>query len=214
MTSFLKGVKFHLVTSDKLLQDYFTDLGAVHTDKVFDADFALFPGGEDVAPFLYGQMAHETTHSNFKRDRKEVRTFKSLPSDIHKVGICRGSQFLCVMGGGTLWQDVDGHCGEHMLTDVRTGELRSTTSTHHQMMAPPDHALILATAGETTYKSSDVVTVTQDHSRHEQDIEALFIEQTNSLCFQGHPEYGNEDCSQYFQDLLAEHLEGVIVCAD
>jgi len=53
------------------------------------------------------------------------------------VGICRGSQFLTVMSGGRLFQDVSGHAimGTHLIK-FKDGSSLGITSTHHQMMNP------------------------------------------------------------------------------
>src|SRR5688572_28160 len=74
-----------------------------------DADAVIFTGGADITPFLYGERVIQGTHVNFTRDLEEVRLFKSLPSKLPKIGICRGGQFLNVMSGGSMFQDVDGH---------------------------------------------------------------------------------------------------------
>src|SRR5438309_1359385 len=58
------------------------------------------------------------------------------------AGICRGSQFLNVMAGGRLCQHLDGHGSWH---DMETSDGRSfeVSSTHHQMMLPPEGAKVI-----------------------------------------------------------------------
>src|SRR5690606_31443963 len=79
-------------------------------DTVEDADLVVFCGGEDVSPRYYGQHPHSTTHSNEKREEKEYKLYRQAKElGIPCVVICRGKQFLHVMNGVSLYQDVDGH---------------------------------------------------------------------------------------------------------
>lgn len=105
-------------------------------ESVEEADVVLFTGGEDVDPSLYGCKRHETTYSNLKRDEKEKEIFERITPNQLALGICRGSQFLCVMNGGLLVQ----HCQGHALSSTHSidnGEMMyEITSTHHQMQYP------------------------------------------------------------------------------
>lgn len=103
-----------------------------------EADIVLFTGGEDVDPSYYGAAKHPRTHSNPRRDAAEKEIFDKIKPNQLALGICRGSQFLCVMNGGKLVQDCSGHAiGEtHEITDGLTRV--SITSTHHQMQFPYD----------------------------------------------------------------------------
>lgn len=106
--------------------------------RLEDAQYVLFTGGEDVTPLLYGENAHPSTYNNLDRDVKEKEIFdKMTPSQI-AIGICRGSQFLCVMNGGKLIQDVQNHAlyGTHPIIDAASEEVFEITSTHHQMQFP------------------------------------------------------------------------------
>lgn len=100
----------------------------------------LFTGGADVSPHLYGEEPHRRTYSNPERDAAEEMIFKAAKENgIPMAGICRGSQFLCVMAGGKLVQDLTGHAGiRHPITIVESGEEVVVTSTHHQMQYPFD----------------------------------------------------------------------------
>lgn len=151
-----------------------------------------FTGGEDVTPSLYGDRAHPATHSNYVRDAKEEFVFKEcIARDIPMAGICRGGQFLNVMSGGRLYQDVDGHCANHEITDVLTGETLLVSSTHHQMFMPSPEAILVATSGLGHSREWF------DGSIHKKDMsdcdyEVLYYPKTNALCFQPHPEFISE----------------------
>ena len=108
-------------------------------DKLEDAQLVVFTGGEDVTPSLYGCKKHRTTYSNLRRDQVEQAIFDKIdPKKQVCLGICRGSQFLCVMNGGKLVQNVTGHATgfTHGITDG--DKIYQITSTHHQMQYPFD----------------------------------------------------------------------------
>lgn len=174
------------------------------------ADIVVFTGGADVSPFLYGERAIDGTHVNIRRDMAEVRLFKSLPRSVPKIGICRGAQFLNVMGGGSLYQDVDNHTQTHKAVDTRTHKEIDVTSTHHQMMRPPEHAKVIATASQSTYRETeDTIYSLKSDLENEpfmNDPEVVWFEDENLLCFQPHPEYGLQPCRDYFFDLVQEFI--------
>lgn len=70
-------------------------------------DIVYFDGGADVSPDFYGGKNHPTIITNPRRDNYEWKVYqyyKELPTLF--AGICRGSQFLNVMRGGTLYEDL------------------------------------------------------------------------------------------------------------
>ncbi len=107
----------------------------VLVDKLEDANIVLFTGGEDVDPSLYG---HENVRSytNKDRDLKEKAIFEQMSQSQLALGICRGSQLLCCLNGGKLFQDVTNHAigRTHQITDG--SRILEITSTHHQMQCP------------------------------------------------------------------------------
>ena len=103
-------------------------------ERVVDAlDGILFAGGADVDPHLYGQEhTKELTQTEPLRDAYEPVLYrKAYEADIPVLGICRGTQFLNVMHGGTLYQDI---------ATALPG------SYEHDMLAPydvPSHGLLV-----------------------------------------------------------------------
>ncbi len=100
-------------------------------------DLICFTGGEDVSPELYGHK-NLASHNNSARDRKEVVIFEMAHKhEIPMTGICRGSQLLNVMCGGTMVQDLRmGHGGGRHLMETRGRQAMQSmqvTSSHHQM---------------------------------------------------------------------------------
>ena len=176
-----------------------------------DSDLFLFCGGADVHPSLYGEMEHPTSHCHLARDIEEAAAFEyAVAMDIPCVGICRGGQFLNVMSGGTMYQHVDGHTASHDITDLQTGRKIPSSSTHHQMMCPSKEGTIIATASLATTKEymEDEEVKTLYVGSGEPDIEVCFYADTNSLCFQPHPEFFDKGhpCEEYFFELINKYL--------
>lgn len=71
-------------------------------------DGILFTGGHDVNPELYGEKNEGLTGELVPdRDSMEEKLFKAaVERDKGVLGICRGLQFINVMLGGTLYQDI------------------------------------------------------------------------------------------------------------
>lgn len=105
-------------------------------------DFILFDGGSDVSPSLYSEKKHPTTYNNELRDMYEQNIFlkyKNTPTKF--LGICRGSQFLNVMMGGNLYQNLADYNKQHWeYHDIEIilpinkiiPQVTAVNSTHHQ----------------------------------------------------------------------------------
>jgi len=118
------------------------------------------------------------------------------------AGICRGGQFLNVMNGGSMWQHVNNHIGNHMAFEVLTQKEIIVTSTHHQMMVPTDEALVLMTASRATVRQGGGKA--ELLGERDDDVEAIYYPKTECLCFQPHPEYfqPNHPCQTTYFDYL------------
>lgn len=173
---------------------------AVNVDNIEDADIVLFTGGADVTPGLYGAKKHHTTYDNYYRDLEEKEAFDKCVELKNKlvIGVCRGSQFLCVMNGGLLVQDCNNHAlaGTHSIVND-AGNVYEITSTHHQMQYPynlnPEHYKILYYTKRSTYYEGDKI----DESLIVKDPEIVLYTTPGlpkCLAIQGHPEMMNENC--------------------
>lgn len=184
------------------------------------ADVIQFTGGEDVNPALYDEVAHPTTY--FSRDRDEIclELFDiGKTNGIPMAGICRGGQFLNVANGGKMFQDCDGHAiyGTHKATIRESGLVVDVTSTHHQIMRPNmDKGIVLLEAEKLgTYKwhmhhsvVGGVGAWFAETQPDADDIESVYYDDTNSLCYQPHPEYCDEEstCVQTYKLFIREYL--------
>lgn len=152
-----------------------------------EADLAIFTGGADVSPHLYDEKPLSGTLFDVRRDAKEISYYEIFKgSDIRMMGICRGAQFLTVMEGGRLIQDVTGHTKSHKM--VFGDKVLEISSTHHQMMYPFD-------LRPETYK---IHAYTEGLSNHyltglgteDPEVEPEIVQYGDDvLCIQGHPEY-------------------------
>lgn len=171
-------------------------------------DLVQFTGGEDVDPALYKHAKHSSTRSNPNRDAYESQIYHGFLGKAAFAGICRGGQFLNVMNGGTMFQHVDNHGGDHIAYDHVSDKEVLVTSTHHQMMIPGPNAVLLMTAKRSTVRWLEQEAQMVNREKGDVDVEALFYPETNSLCFQPHPEYlsigeaGQEIYFDYLKNFL------------
>ncbi len=178
--------------------------GCMKARSLEEADLIIFGGGADVDPSYYGETSvHRTTHSNEARDAADVALYyEAYCMGIPMVGICRGAQFLHVMNGGKLYQDVDNHGRAHPIVDVSTGEIiQKSSSVHHQMCMDPGPRVGGNVEARFRANGMEIVAIgnvsrnrvlpdcTRDTAGKIDDIEAFFYRDTACLGFQGHPEY-------------------------
>ena len=70
-------------------------------------DGILLPGGLDVEPARYGEVAHPSTRPDRVLDELELRVAAwAIERALPTLGICRGQQLLNVALGGSLVQDL------------------------------------------------------------------------------------------------------------
>lgn len=201
--------KVFIVESSHQYDEMFKSMGWQLVGSITDADLVQFTGGADVSPFLYGQPKHPTTYSDPRRDLVESGYYSwAQRRNIPMSGICRGGQFLNVMNGGAMYQDVDAHAirGTHSVIDQLTGQTHKVTSTHHQMMKVGMAAQVVAIGDH----AHNVI----DHNGEEfinrgsfYGVEVLYYAPTRSLCYQPHPEfYGADSTRDYYFELLYRFL--------
>jgi gamma-glutamyl-gamma-aminobutyrate hydrolase PuuD len=203
--------KVLIVDGGKAYHTMFKEAGfhVVYQEEV--ADFLCFTGGADVHPSYYGESLHPYSSCDISRDIVESSMFRRNTGK-PMVGICRGGQFLNVMCGGAMYQDVNHHAvyAGHELIDLETYEQVHVTSTHHQMMIPGENADIIAVAFEATYAElmhdCGIHHIEVNSDEHHEDIEVLTYP-GDILCFQPHPEFhGADSTREYFFALLKREL--------
>lgn len=157
-----------------------------------NADLVVFTGGTDVSPELYGESPYRRNYSyNTARDNRERAIFiRAVEKRIPIVGICRGAQFLSVMNGGKIIQDVTGHDKSHRVL-TQTGSEFHVNSTHHQMMNTQQcaRAQILAWApGLSDYYQNGSYKEKPRPNITIKEPEMVWFPDSISLACQWHPE--------------------------
>lgn len=200
----------------------FDVMGHENVTELDETDIVCFVGGEDVDPALYNHHAHPSTFINKARDVYEQMIYwKALERGIPMVGICRGGQFLNVMNGGEMYQDVDGHNGGYHEAWIGDAPLPvKVNSVHHQMMIPNYYLTgvqVLLRAKESKDKMQmsrldsykNMVHTYPAHKAYPTDCEALFYPDTRCLCYQPHPEYNNhldKETREVFELFLKKYI--------
>lgn len=170
--------------------------------RLEDANLAVFTGGADVTPSLYGEK-NVASSCDWLRDAAEQEVFDFCRFvGMPMFGICRGSQFLHVMMGGKLWQDVTNHCCTHDLIDVESGAVvKDTCSTHHQMVRmawesydnPTDAGFTLIATPDANrskhYTNADGILRADEQPVVEVEAYRYSREGTSIMAIQGHPEW-------------------------
>jgi anthranilate/para-aminobenzoate synthase component II len=225
----LKGKKI-LVVNDHGPTYYkpfeFLGLECVRDHRVLETDpediaLIVFTGGHDVSPSLYGKNAHPNTSSSMDRDIEETQVFEiAQENEIPMAGICRGAQFLCVMAGGKLVQDITGHHENHTVSaaypDGITREI-VVSSSHHQMQYPfsmvEDSYEVLAWGEEGrsehyAFDDDNIILQAKADFLLNMEPDVVWYPQIKALAAQYHPEWMREDTDgfKYFQLLVASHL--------
>jgi gamma-glutamyl-gamma-aminobutyrate hydrolase PuuD len=206
--------KVYIVGHDSLIAKMYSDAGYEIVPDIAGADIVQFTGGSDVSPEFYGHPKHPTTGSNLDRDIRERDVWERVAQTRQiKVGICRGAQFLCVMNGGMLWQDVSGHAlaGTHVITYIDENNLvhsKNVTSTHHQMMYPAGPHCLWGAAYLSSHRDfGGELRKKTNFNSDGPDVEIVFWPGSLSLGFQPHPEYGVRECRDLFFDCLYRAFE-------
>ena len=209
--------KIFVVGSALNYASFITD--SVLTSNMKEADIVLFTGGEDVNPALYKTRPHPTTLCNKERDKAEVSVFKKIKPTQLAIGICRGSQFLCVMNGGKLVQDVQNHSlwSTHGITNDEVEY--EITSTHHQMQYPYN---LNKKDYDVLFKSSELRSpgiyegdnISPDVIMENGEPEIVLYHKEGMpkcLAIQGHPEYmrPNAPVVEMLNDLINETLKSI-----
>lgn len=183
-----------------------------------EADIVVFTGGSvDVHPEMYGTELDRSHESVYTAESVEtmleyIEVFNEcLVTGTPMIGVCLGAQFLHVMNGGKLFQDVDGHNKPHPIWDIHEGRtIDHASSVHHQMCRHSDNFdfHVTAVSYESDIRWIDKGTY-QDITKRtdEEDIEGFWYEDTACLGVQGHPEYsGYNEYTSWFINQVTQYI--------
>lgn len=178
-----------------------------------DADLVVFTGGPDVDPAYYmeeGENPHPSCYVDPERDAADAGKYLAcVEQGIPMVGVCRGAQFLAVMNGHKLFQDIDGHQSDHKMYCHRTKKvIERVSSRHHQCVRPGNGTSgleIIAWSNVSTckYMTDKLSVEARNNESPLLDVEAFFIRDTCCFGVQGHPEYkGYHAFAQWFLESI------------
>ena len=170
--------------------EFFVRSRCSRADTPEKSDLVVFTGGSDVDPLLYGETPHSQTRFNTDRDKADIELYrKCYDEGIPMFGVCRGMQFLHVMNGGSLYQHVDRHYGDHTMFDRKSKKHIKVSSVHHQaVIANPQGGMVsIAECSESNNRWFNGTK--RDQMLTTRDIEAMWYPETGCFGVQGHPEY-------------------------
>lgn len=172
---------------DYSLFNMFKEEGWILVNSIEYADLLCLEGGADVFPPLYGEKNVSSTYNV----HKDIQSFGLISVaqrlNIPVVGICRGSQVMCVNNGGKMKQHIENHCKWHDLTV--NGQTFEVSSSHHQESIPN--------------VSEDYIIRSEDGT-----CEIVWYKDKNMMGFQPHPEYHQQghECRNIFFELIDNWL--------
>lgn len=191
--------------------EMFTRAACYRAESLEKADICVFTGGPDVDPQMYGEKPHYTFHGSESRDTEDINLYLyCMERGIPMLGICRGAQFLWVMSGGKLYQDVDHHNGDHTMWDVQKARtIERVSSVHHQMCMMDEkmmkESVLLGTSTCATKRWKNPLFFDEGNKA---DVEAFFIRDTCCIGIQGHPEYRGYN---YFAKWTLEQINEYVI---
>lgn len=135
------------------------------SDRLSWAEGILLPGGGDLAAQWSGQPDHPTLYDvDLEQDAFDLAAARvALAAGVPVLAVCRGTQVVNVVRGGTLVQDMDEHGGEighhrnhvhHITVDGGTlagsivGESVEVSCYHHQCLAELGAGLVVTARSE------------------------------------------------------------------
>lgn len=189
-----------VVSNNQYDQDYaapFTEpdmpvVVSAERDILFELDkynLIVLPGGTDVNPKYYHELPHEHTHYTSESSALDEIILgyggvidKAADYGVPIVGICKGSQQLCVHQGGRLHQHVENHTNHYIRLLGNPDEIIFTSGGHHQMadlefVRSVDYD-VLATA----WKDVSGLGIEEPEIVHYPDINALGIQYHPEWC--------------------------------
>lgn len=182
-------------------------------DMVERIDGLLIPGGQDVAPHLYGEEpCPQVTFARAQDDLFEMELIRQVRAAGKPIlGICRGEQIINVTFGGTLYQDIPTMV-KSSINHVQSLKIRSEAM-HFAEVMPDSHLAKLLGVTKVhinTYHHQSVKDVAEGFkvvaTAKDGIIEAIESQDGSIIGVQWHPELmleGAEEFKRLFEGFIA-----------
>jgi len=205
----MESKKVYVVGGSNGYANWLIEMGMELTKVPEEADIAMFTGGADINPAIYGEKPGSRTYFYDTRDRMELeayRTFRELETPM--IGICRGGQLFTALNGHKLVQH-SSHPYSHNVVTNR-GELYSINSMHHQQFLLDEdnkNYELIAWAENISDVHLDGDDVDYNFPKTYKEPEVVYYPETMCLAIQCHPEaIHNVRTMDYFKSLVNQYL--------
>lgn len=183
------------------------------TEMVERIDGLLVPGGQDVAPHLYGEEpCPQVSFARTKDDLFEMELIRQVQKAGKPIlGICRGEQIINVTFGGTLYQDIPSMV-KSPINHVQSLKIRSEPMHFADVVSDSHLAKLLGVTKVhiNTYHHQAVKDVAEGFrvvaTAKDGIIEAIESLDGRIIGVQWHPELMQEEAAEFqrlFQGFLA-----------
>lgn len=192
-------LKVFVVGRSHLIESIFAERGwEIATSPSEPKSLMCFEGSSMIDPRRYQEKRKVYGTPDTIRDEEEFSLLESN-AGIPKVGINRGALVLNINAGGSVWQNVDNHHGEHDITDLLSQDTLRVGSHHSAAMRPSSNGQVIAFADRATSFISE-----KNLPLPEYEAEVVWYEYEKSLCFQPllRSEKAGDQGNSYFFDLL------------
>lgn len=203
--------KLYVVDGSTGYANWLQDMGM---ELVYDrdkADIAMFTGGADWQPWIYGEREGERTSCSPERDRRELEMYKFfVEKGIPMIGTCRGGQLFTIKVGGSLVQHSE-HPWEHFVT-TNEGEKLWINSLHHQQFLLEGCSKYDLLAWAEKLSDFHLNGYEKDYNFPDdyKEPEVVYFYETKCLAIQCHPEMmfysGMQKGVKYFQSLVRKYI--------
>lgn len=117
------------------------------------------------------------------------------------LGICRGAQGLCILGGGKLIQHIEPQFGQQLIKESHSLNRFSMVKMHHQVCILPEPK-------ETYNKKEDPELLAYSYYKDTLIPEVVYYPKLKAIGIQGHPETmsPNHPTNQWLFKLIKDKL--------
>ena len=186
------------------------------TNDKSEASIAIWEGGADVSPWVYGQKSGSFTNFNDSSSKLELEAWNYFKDkDVLKIGVCKGSQNLGCYNGAILAQHSI-HPYYHKIKTIDEHKF-DCVSTHHQQIILDENLTglkeeidysLIGWGEKLSPFHLDENDKDYNFGPNYKEPEITWFKKTRSLCVQSHPEMmgNNTPFVKYLQGFLITQI--------